>query len=221
MMVTVEEASDVSAFSTFSLQDVGVGSPAAAPPAAAPVAPPAASGPVTHTPEPAASSPATTGGSSATGGGGDGRVVASPFARKLAREAGLDLSALTAHGLVSGPNGRILASDVTTALSKGITAALAPASTPSTSLVSAAPPSQTAPALAAAPPASSSVDTTGAANEVLASLFTHSKRVVPHYFLSVELDLTRLVRLREELGPEKVSVQDFLIKAAAKAMAKV
>lgn len=212
MMVTVEEAGDVSAFANFTLADAGGSAPAAAPS-------PTPEEPRTQTPAPtpAQSAPAQ---SAAPVQSSGGRVVASPYARKLAREAGIDLSALPANGFASGPNGRVLASDVESAISKGVTSA--PAPTQSTSAPAA---SSAAPVAASVNSGSEStasfVDSADSPSSALSALFAHSKKVVPHYMLSVEVNLSKLMALREELGEDKVAVQDFLIKAATKAMAKV
>jgi pyruvate dehydrogenase E2 component (dihydrolipoamide acetyltransferase) len=208
MMVTVDDASLVSAFANFTLADAGG---AAAAPAPTPV-PAASPAPAQAVPTPAAAASFT-----APVVSQGGRVVASPYARKMAREAGIDLSALPSNGLASGPNGRILAADVQTAITKGVKAAPAPAATP----IQTAAPAPAAVSTTAFQSAASVVDTSGSSSAALASLFTHSKKVVPHYFLSVEIDLTKLMALREQLGADKVSVQDFLIKAAGKAMTKV
>ena len=104
IMVTVEEDDEIAAFSSYSAPAGGAApAPAAAPEAkvetpAAPSAP-AASAPV------AASS--------------TGRVVASPYAKKLASEAGISINAV---GEGSGPNGRIIADDVNEAITRGDTA---------------------------------------------------------------------------------------------------
>ncbi|MFL5216981.1 MAG: biotin/lipoyl-containing protein, partial [Microvirga sp.] len=101
--------------------------PKPAPPAAAPAPPPAAA---QAAPAPAAAPPAKP-----NGGGQGGRVVASPLARRIAKEAGLEIAMIQG----SGPHGRVIARDVEAAKSgKG----LAPAAAPSVAAAAAAPPVQ-------------------------------------------------------------------------------
>lgn len=202
MMVTVDDANLVSAFANFTLADAGGAAAPSAPAAASPIS--AQTSP-SQVPTPSAPGPAAV--------SQGGRVVASPYARKLARESGIDLSVLPSNGLASGPNGRIVADDVQVAISKGVKAPATPSPAPAAAVA----PSVTQ----AFQSVATVVDASGSPNTALSSLFTHSKKVVPHYFLSVEIDLTKLVVLREQLGVDKVSAQDFLIKAASKAMTKV
>ena len=197
IFVTVEEEEDVAAFANFTV-DV-----AAAPAAAAPAAP---------APAAAASAPVTV--AAAASGG---RVFASPLARKLAREAGMDLVAMGGAIAASGPNGRIVAADVMAAIAGGVTAPVdvaVGASAGAAGVQTMAAPSMVAIA--------------GSEAE-MAALLTRTKQEVPHYYLSVEINMAKLLRMRSALNAtagskedaEPLAVQDFVIKAAAGAMKTV
>ena len=145
---------------------------------------------------------------------GEGRVSASPLARRLAEAQGIDLSTLTG----SGPNGRIVRADLETA-----SAASAPA-----------PAASAAPALAAKPGAAP-VDTDiphevvklSGMRKVIARRLTESKQTVPHIYLTVDIRLDALLKLRGELNAGlasrgiKLSVNDMLIKALALSLIEV
>ncbi|XP_070534779.1 dihydrolipoyllysine-residue acetyltransferase component of pyruvate dehydrogenase complex-like [Ptychodera flava] len=147
---------------------------------------------------------------------GSSRIVASPFAKKLAREKGIDL----AHVTGSGPGGRIVAADVenfqpleveavpTGKLPVGIgTGAPAPPPPPPTT-------------------AFTDVELSNI-RKVIAGRLTHSKQTVPHYYLTVDIKMDDVLQLRKELNEVvkddglKLSVNDFVIKAAALACLKV
>lgn len=209
IMITVENVEDVKAFSSYTQS----ASPAA--PSAPSSAPSSVQSTPTLSPSPSSSVPSSAPVSL------DGRLFASPLARTLARDASLDLSLLPSKGYASGPNGRIIADDVRNALSAGINKTVAASVvTPSVSI--APPPSPPAPSVSEAISSGS-----------LSDLFTQSKRTVPHYYLSVDIDLSAIQSLRSQLNShlksgsdgkkesETISVQDLLLKAAARAMEKV
>jgi len=144
------------------------------------------------------------------------RVKASPLARRIAEQKGVDISALTG----SGPNGRVVKADVEGAQP----GAAKPAA--------AAPIQAAAPAAAAAPaPAPEGVpsETVKLSNmrKTIARRLTESKQQVPHIYLTVDINLDALLKLRTELnkGLEsrgvKLSVNDMLIKAQAAALMEV
>lgn len=201
IMITVEDPADVKSFQNYS--GSAVASSSAAPPAVAAPPPPSAPTVPLSAPQSSATPP-------------NGRVFASPLARTLAREAKLDLSLLPPRGLASGPNGRILAADVKSAISAGVTAA---SSSPVVSPTAVPIPSPivTPSAAPATPPTSTTTN--------INALFAVSKRTVPHYFLSMEINLSKAVAICSQLEKAgnggQVTVQDLLVKAAAKAMAKV
>ena len=159
--------------------------------------------------------------SSAGGGscdGGAGRIKASPLARRIAAAQGIDLAGLSG----SGPNGRIVRADV-----EGAPAARAAGTS--------APAQDAAPA-AAAPPAARPAaipdiphQATKLSNirKTIARRLTESKQQVPHIYLTVDVRLDALLRLRAELNDGlanrgvKLSVNDLLVKALAVALIEV
>jgi pyruvate dehydrogenase E2 component (dihydrolipoamide acetyltransferase) len=152
------------------------------------------------------------------------RVKASPLARRLAADRGIDLSALSG----TGPNGRIVKADVEGAKAGGEAdsqpAAPAPVEAPA-----AAPTS--APAAAAKPPSIPDVPHTAAKlsnmRRTIARRLTEAKQTVPHIYLTVDVELDALLRLRGELNRSleargvKLSVNDLLVKALALALVQV
>ncbi len=158
---------------------------------------------------------------------GNGRIFASPLARRMAQQAGLDLAALTG----SGPQGRIVKSDIDAALS----AARKIAATPSQTAVrpAAPPPSPVAPlpvmskerivALAGNPPYTELP--LSAMRRVIARRLTESKQTVPHFYLTIDCEIDALLKIRAELNAKsdtyRISVNDFVIRAAALALRQV
>ncbi|KCV83515.1 branched-chain alpha-keto acid dehydrogenase subunit E2 [Actibacterium atlanticum] len=153
------------------------------------------------------------------------RVFASPLARRIAADKGLDLSTLTG----SGPHGRIVKADVENA-----TAAPKAAAAP------AAPAASAAPAAAAAPtgPSTDAVLKTYADREfeevsldgmrkTIAARLTEAKQTIPHFYLRREIKLDALLKFRSQLNKQlegrgvKLSVNDFIIKACAIALQEV
>ncbi len=146
------------------------------------------------------------------------RVKASPLARRLAADKGVDLGGVTG----SGPNGRIIRADI-----DGAKAGAAPAK-------AAAPAAETAaaaPAPAAKPAAVPDIphEATKLSNvrKTIARRLTESKQTVPHIYLTVDVRLDALLKLRGELNASlesrgvKLSVNDLLIKAQAVALMQV
>jgi len=199
----------------------GVAAPAPPPAAAAPAAAPAP-GPVSApTPAPAAAA--------APAAHGDDRIFVSPLARRMAVQAGLDLAAVKG----SGPNGRIVKADVDAALARGpVVKPSAPTPTPAAP----AGPAPAAPVQAPAAPASAvagaiphHVVPHSTMRKVIARRLTESKQQVPHFYLTIDCEIDSLLKLRADLNakaPEKgdtfkLSVNDFVIRAAALALRKV
>lgn len=190
-------------------------------PAAAPAPEPAAA----PTPAPAPA-PVTT---AAAPGGGDenGRIKASPVARRLAEELGIDLRQVVG----TGPGGRIIKENVEEFAARRGTAAPAAAPAPAPAPAAAPAPAPT-PAPAPAPtraPAPTPAPTLAGAEplsrmrKAIARAMTDSKPGVPHIYLTIEVDADALMALREQIaaGGTRVSVNDLVVKAAAKALAKV
>jgi pyruvate dehydrogenase E2 component (dihydrolipoamide acetyltransferase) len=161
---------------------------------------------------------------------GGGRVFSSPLARRLAKEAGLDIGRIQG----SGPHGRVIARDIDAAKSgKGFKPA-APAA-------AAAP--QIAPALVApglgddkirALYADGSYEVIPHDNmrKVIAQRLTASTQTIPHFYLTVDCNIGKLTAAREEINAQapkdkdgkpawKLSVNDFVIKALALALQRV
>jgi pyruvate dehydrogenase E2 component (dihydrolipoamide acetyltransferase) len=148
--------------------------------------------------------------------GSSDRVKGSPLARRLAEQQGVDLGALKG----SGPNGRIVKADLD---GKAAAPAAQPASAPAEAL-KAAP--AAAPAVA---PEGIPAETTKLSNmrKTIARRLTESKQTVPHIYLTVDINLDALLKLRGQLNDGlasrgiKLSVNDLLIKAQAVALMEV
>ena len=183
--------------------------PAAAAPAAAPLV-------ATHAPQ------------AATGAASGSKVFASPLAKRIAKDGGLDLSRVTG----SGPHGRIVERDVRAALAGGVLApkaAVAPVAAP----------------VAAAAPAISDdqtrkLFTPGSFDEIphdgmrktIARRLTEARQTVPQFYLTMDCEIDALLKLREQINASapkdkegkvawKVSVNDMVIKALALALVRV
>jgi pyruvate dehydrogenase E2 component (dihydrolipoyllysine-residue acetyltransferase) len=177
----------------------------AAPKPAAPAPAPSAA-----TPAPVAQQPAAAPAPAPAPATGE-RVFASPLARRMAQQAGLDLARLNG----SGPHGRIVKADIDAALARGAPAAAKPAPTP------------TAPA-PAAPVAGLPAFTEqphSMMRKVIARRLVESKREAPHFYLTLDCNIDRLLQLRQEINAkrekDKISVNDFVIKASALALKQV
>ena len=181
----LQEGEDAAAVESFAADQPAPAAPAQAPPVAAPA--------------PAAPQPAS----------GE-RIKASPLARRMAQQAGLDLAALTG----SGPQGRIVKADIDAAL-----AGKAPAP-------AAAAPQPVAGAVPAAAPTEIPHTTM---RKTIARRLVEAKQVVPHIYLTIDCEIDELLALRknlngraEERGEDyKLSVNDFVVRAVALALRKV
>jgi pyruvate dehydrogenase E2 component (dihydrolipoamide acetyltransferase) len=154
---------------------------------------------------------------------GNGRIFASPLARRMAHQVGLDLGAIRG----SGPQGRIVKSDIEAALSP---ARAGPAPTPARSAttpqpVAAAPllSKERVVALAGNPPYSERP--LNAMRRVIARRLTESKQTVPHFYLTIDCEIDELLKIRAELNAKseayRISVNDFVIRAAALGLRRV
>jgi pyruvate dehydrogenase E2 component (dihydrolipoamide acetyltransferase) len=148
------------------------------------------------------------------------RVVASPLARRLAREANINLSQVATAKMPSGPHGRLLGADVSHVVSTGaisrLNSANIPSSVESTSSVTSSETRSNGVTTSFKPP-----DSSQSIPQLIGSLSSQSKREVPHYYLSVEINVRNIAALQESLVDNNISMQDILIKAAAKSMEKV
>jgi pyruvate dehydrogenase E2 component (dihydrolipoamide acetyltransferase) len=207
--------------------------PAAAPKAEAPMAASPVRAPApTATPAPAPPPQAAPKAAQPKSNGHDGgaRVLASPLARRLAKDGGLDLTAVSG----TGPHGRIVKRDVEAALKDGP----ARPSKPGTAVAAKAPssgvltpqPMADDKILALYDPGSYEVIPHDGMRRVIAQRLTQSKQTIPHFRLSVDCRIDELTRARERMnavapkdGPRayKLSVNDFVIKALAMALMQV
>jgi pyruvate dehydrogenase E2 component (dihydrolipoamide acetyltransferase) len=183
-------------------------------PQAVPPAPPAAKAP------PAPAAPAV---AQATGN----RVFASPLARRLAKESGIDLSRIQG----CGPHGRVIARDVDAAKSgKGLHAAAAPGPAPTAPAI--APTMSDQQVRALFEEGSYEVVPHDGMRRTIAQRLTQSTQTIPHFYLTVDCNIGRLLAAREEINAQapkdkegkpayKLSVNDFVIKALALALQRV
>jgi pyruvate dehydrogenase E2 component (dihydrolipoamide acetyltransferase) len=157
---------------------------------------------------------------------GNGRIFASPLARRMAQQAGLDLAAIAG----SGPQGRIVKADIEAALSadRGAPAITRPVVQPQSAPLAApaAAPAlskERVLALSGNPPYTERPLT--AMRRVIARRLTESKQTVPHFYLTVDCEIDELLKFRAELNGKsdayRISVNDFVIRAAALALRQV
>jgi len=168
-------------------------------PAGAPASPPGPATPTATTPSPA-------------GVGGDGRVKASPIAKRIARDRGVELSGLSG----SGPGGRIVKADVEKALASGAAAPAAPAA-----------PAGPTPGVSEKPETAKGhvevVELTKL-QQTVARRMAESKATAPHFYLQAEFDLTAAVEGRKRLkamakeGEAVPTFNDMVVKACALAL---
>ncbi len=188
--------------------------PAAAPAPASVSAPAAA-------PAPAASAPAANDGH---------RTFASPLARRLAKEAGIDVTAISG----TGPHGRVVKKDIEAAVSGGAAkAAPAPAAQPAAAAAPAAPKGMSDDAvLKLFEQGSYELVPHDGMRKTIAKRLQESKQTIPHFYVSVDCELDALLALRTQLNDSapkskdgvpayKLSVNDMVIKALALALRDV
>ncbi len=135
---------------------------------------------------------------------GKDRIFASPLARRLAADKGVDLADVKG----SGPHGRIVKADI-----EGSEARLSAGS------------AQKAPSVAAEGDAPYEEVKLSNMRKVIAKRLTESKQTVPHYYLTVDCEIDKLLAARKEINDgldgDKISVNDFVIRASALALMKV
>jgi pyruvate dehydrogenase E2 component (dihydrolipoamide acetyltransferase) len=154
---------------------------------------------------------------------GTNRIFSSPLARRLAKDAGLDLTRVQG----SGPHGRVIARDIDAAKSgKGLRApGAAPAAMPM------AAPSSDAQIRAFYEDGSYDFVPHDNIRKIIAQRLTLSKQTIPHFYLTLDCDIGKLLAAREEINAAapvkddkpayKISVNDFVIKALALALQRV
>ncbi|XP_074891198.1 dihydrolipoyllysine-residue acetyltransferase component of pyruvate dehydrogenase complex, mitochondrial isoform X2 [Buteo buteo] len=205
LCIIVEKESDIPAFADY--QDTAVTDmKAQAPPPPPPlvVATPAAAPP----PQPAV--PSTPAVPTAGPPPRKGRILVSPLAKKMAAEKGIDLAQVKG----TGPDGRITKKDVESFVPPKVAPAPALEAVPA------------AAAVAAAPVGTFTDIPISNIRRVIAQRLMQSKQTIPHYYLSVDINMGEVLVLRKELNQEvldniKLSVNDFIIKASALACLKV
>jgi pyruvate dehydrogenase E2 component (dihydrolipoamide acetyltransferase) len=147
------------------------------------------------------------------------RVFASPLAKRIAKQKGIDLAALKG----SGPHGRVVLKDVENAK---------PGAAPAAKAAAAFQPMSDEQILKFFEPGSYDLVPHDSMRKAIARRLTESKQTIPHFYLTVDCSLENLVPLRERLNMQapkgkdglpawKVSVNDFIIKAMAMALMKV
>jgi pyruvate dehydrogenase E2 component (dihydrolipoamide acetyltransferase) len=152
------------------------------------------------------------------------RVFSSPLARRLAKEAGIDLARIQG----SGPHGRVIARDVEAA--KSGRSLVAPAAAPAAAFPVQAPADEKIVALFE--PGSYEAVSHDNVRKVIARRLLEAKLTIPHFYLTLECNIGKLVAAREEINAAapkdkdgkaayKISVNDFVIKALALALQRV
>ena len=198
---------------------------AAAPVAAAPTTPPAPTAPAATAPAaPPATAPVAHAGV---------RVFASPLARRIAADKGLDLGQIAG----TGPHGRIVKADVVGATAQPGPAAAAPAPAIATAAAPAAASAAPQPAMAQGASADAVMQIykdrpheeikLDGMRKTIAARLTEAKQTIPHFYLRRDIKLDALMAFRAQLNAQlaqrgvKLSVNDFIIKAAALALQAV
>ncbi len=170
--------------------------PSPAPPSPAPPAPSSPAPPAPPAPPPPAPVPEAGEGAAPS----EARVKASPVARKMAEEAGLDLSRVKG----TGPGGRVVERDVQAAIAAG--SAPAPPGVP-------------------AGPAPGGTVPLNRMRKTIARRMTESKATAPHFYVTVEINMDDAMKMREQLNglapeAERISVNDLIVAAAARTLAR-
>lgn len=198
LCIIVSDAGDIAAFADYKDTGTPVAPKAATPPSAS-------SASATPSPVPVAAQITQTPIAAAPSAAVGGRVFASPFARMIAAQQGLNLASVQG----TGPGGRVIAAD----------------------LSSAKPATQTAAGPSAAPAAKpapsyryTDIDLSNM-RQTIAKRLCESKQQIPHYSLTVEIEMGKVLKLREELNSTlkdgKLSVNDFIVKASALSCKKI
>ncbi len=198
---------------------------APAPKPVAAAAPSAAPAPAPAVPKPAPAPAPQAAAAPAQQTNGHGRIFSSPLARRLAKDARIEIGRI----MGTGPHGRIIARDVEEAKSgKGLKApAAAPAGAPSI-----APSMSDKQILALFEPGSYEIVPHDGMRRTIAQRLTASIQNVPHFYLTIDCDIGKLLVAREEINAAapkdkekkplyKISVNDFVIKAMAVALQKI
>lgn len=211
LCIIVEKESDIAAFADYKETGEVVDiKPQAAPPA--PASPLLAASPAAAPAAPSVSAPPTA---------PRGRVFVSPLAKKLAMEKGIDLAQVKG----TGPDGRVTKKDIDTFVPQKVaTPAPAMAAAPG---VAPSPVAAPSPAVAAVPTGVFTDTPISNIRRVIAQRLLQSKQTIPHYYLSIDVNVGEVLQLRRELNEVvkkdniKLSINDFIIKASALSCLKV
>lgn len=140
------------------------------------------------------------------------RKFASPLARRMAAQAGVDLTAVQG----SGPDGRIVKRDIDDAVAKGVAAVTEPEASTG---------GKAAEEIAPARGATSEIVKLSTMRKVIAQRMAESKAQVPHFYLTVDCEIDELLKVRKALNAAqedvKISVNDFVIRACAMGLMEV
>ena len=187
-----------------------------------PAPPPAKAAPAAEAPK-AAAAPAPAAAPQAPAAQTGDRVFASPLARRLAQAAGLDLKAVKG----TGPHGRVVKADIEAAGKGGAVAAKAPAAAPTSAPAAAAPRQVQSLEQMGIPAGSYDLIPLDGMRKTIARRLTDSFRDVPHFPLTIDLEIDGLLAARAKINSllesqgVKVSVNDIIIKAVAVALKRV
>jgi pyruvate dehydrogenase E2 component (dihydrolipoamide acetyltransferase) len=209
----LEEGEDPAELEKFAASLPAAGGPAPrAIPMAPPGAPPATAAPVPAVQPAPGGQPAAVAAGSPIQANGD-RIFASPLARRMAIHAGIELAAIRG----SGPQGRIVKADIERTLGRPETA--------QPGLAAAAPVFAKAQMLALAGNPPYSEKPHSAMRRVIARRLAESKQTVPHFYMSLDCAIDDLLKIRAVLNAKsevnRISVNDFVIRAAALALRQV
>jgi len=207
--------------------------PSDAPTAPTPAAPPPAAAAPTAAPAPAGAPASSAASSQAPARNGHDapaeRVFASPLARRMAKQADIDLNALKG----TGPNGRIIRADIEAAQKSG---GLAPASasTPAATVAPAVAAPAAAPMARATAPAITAPHKLiphSSMRKVIARRLTEAKSTIPHFYVSMDIELDAMIAIQEQLngrspardqpGSYFLTINDVVIKAAAATLRRI
>ena len=146
-------------------------------------------------------------------------VKASPIAKRMAKEHGLDLARIAG----SGPNGRVVRDDVTAAIAAGGSTPVAPAAP----VAPVAPAAPVAAAVVAAPlptaAAGATVVPLSNMRRTITRRLTQSKQTIPHFYVSMDIDMGETLQLRKQINAplakdQQVSINDMIVKACGVAL---
>ncbi|TPX34178.1 hypothetical protein SmJEL517_g03079 [Synchytrium microbalum] len=225
--VLVENKSDIEKFATYTPE----AGPSTEPPKSPPSGQPESSSPPPPAPEAPSSPPPAAAAAPAPSTAPatppsdpfkvSDRVMASPAAKIIAASRGISLEKV----IGTGPGGRILKSDVESYV-PAVAPAPTQAATPAAPAAASAPPKATLPPPTPAPGASFVDIPLTNVRKVIASRLQQSKQFIPHYYETMEVKVDEVLKLREKLnggadGKFKLSINDFVVKAASLALKDV